>query len=96
MSSWLYIPIADRIKASEIHKLLLSDEWFQMLLFMQQIRHDFKRSVVDNIRTKITGIKSSNKPLISINLHLIDQIVEDQKRFYETSHEYLSDLSNFS
>ena len=83
-------------KANQIHKLLNSDEWFSMLLSMQAIDVNFKRSVVQILRTNINKMKISNQPLISVDLCLINQIVEEQQALQKTSAKYLSDLSSLS
>ena len=67
-----------------------------MLLSMHAIDVNFKRSVVQYLREKINKIKISNQPLTSVDLRLINQIVEEQQTLKKTSAEYLSDLSNLS
>ena len=63
---------------------------------MQNIKVNFKRSIVPFLRTKITKMKTMNKPLTSVNLDLIDRIIEKHQKLYKTSEIYLSNLSNLS
>ena len=83
-------------KRSKIYTMLNADEWFNMVLSMQAIDVNFKSSVVQILRTKINKMKISNQPLTSVDLRLINQVVEEQQNSQKTSHQYLSDLSNFS
>ena len=76
--------------------MLNDDEWFDLLLIMQAIDVHFKPSVVQILRAKIEKLKISKQPLTSVNLCLINKIVEGEQNLQKTSHEYLSDLSNLS
>ena len=63
---------------------------------MQNIKVNFKRSIVPFLRTKITKMKTMNNPLTSVSLDFIDRIVEKHQQLYKTSEKYLSNLSNLS
>ena len=62
---------------------------------MQNIKVNFKRSIVPFLRTKITKMKTMNNPLTSVSLDFIDRIVEKHQQLYKTSEKYLNSLENF-
>ena len=67
-----------------------------MLIYMQTVDIDFQPSIVEILRQKISEIKTSKKPLISVDINFISRIVEEQQNSLKNTHEYLSDLSNLS
>ena len=83
-------------KRKKIYNMLCADEWFHLLLNMQAIDIHFKPSVVQILRAKIDKLKLSQRPMTSVDLCLINKIVEGEQNLQKTSHEYISDLSNLS